>query len=82
MNYELKKELIDRGYQGVNGRMDFELSELIKACRSNFLKLIRDTGTSWVAQSTKQNKSEAYSRAGTIPEEAVARLWLALNKKI
>ncbi len=59
------------------------LSELINACGDDFFALHK-TKTGWEA-STKTGTSgdwklsKAYS--GSTPEEAVARLWLALNKK-
>lgn len=57
------------------------LSELIQACEQEFeglqqgvLKPIR-----WYAKSTR-NEDEILE--GETPDEAVARLWLALNKKV
>lgn len=53
------------------------LSELITACGNDLLQLHHYLDTKeWLAVSG----NEIYERAST-PEEAVARLWLALNKK-
>ncbi len=95
MNYELAKELKDAGFpQGVLTDRDLMLSatdnhdiadednepvhyptleELIEACGSGFQSLSRKDGHGWVAYGTKDVW-------GNTPIEAVARLWLALNK--
>jgi len=64
------------------------LSELIEACGEEFNALFsgwkdihkgyRDEDRQWRADAT--NKT-GYSCTGTTPSEAVARLWLALQKK-
>jgi hypothetical protein len=55
------------------------LSELIEACEERFWKLTkRLNATGWVAIAKAPNGGNAN---GSSPEEAVARLWLALNKK-
>ena len=49
------------------------LSELVEACGDGFECLMRQDGV-WIA-------NHANHAHGSTPEEAVARLWLALNKK-
>jgi hypothetical protein len=58
------------------------LEELIEACGENF---------AWLHQSVKSKKwaaqdfiydEDSHGGQGSTPTEAVARLWLALNKKI
>lgn len=51
------------------------LSELIEACGHNFWILQRDPITDTFVASF-----DDYNEEGKTPEEAVARLWLALNK--
>ena len=54
------------------------LSELIEACGDGFFRLSHsenNDGTEWDAESWESGEIET----GTTPEEAVARLWLALN---
>lgn len=97
MNYQLAKELKESGYQvlshGDDGRGCFgdvcvpTLSELIADCGfkwSGFGSLKIDDGI-WTA-STPVEKDEGrhfvFSQTGSTPEEAVARLWIALNKKV
>ena len=92
MNYALAKELKDAGFPKSTPRFSDEfgrgqytddvyyptLSELIESCGEKFeslrLEMGDGTGLFWRAHSS-------LSRAdGKTPEEAVARLWLALNK--
>lgn len=58
------------------------LSELIEACGDLFQVLWkREDGwiaKSWINDEIKENYHEAL---GSTPEEAVARLWLVINKK-
>lgn len=61
------------------------LSELIKACGEELEDLRRD-GHGWVAINglnweRKFDKDMTLYESGSSPEEAVANLWLALNKK-
>lgn len=61
---------------------DPTLSELIEACGSNLQALVKEDGK-WVA-AQRWNNYEGYfclERSGPTPEEAVAKLWLELNKK-
>lgn len=53
------------------------LSELIEACGGKFTGLTRDDDGVFAAHS----RIDIYTELGATPEEAVARLWLALNKK-
>lgn len=97
MTYPLAKELKDAGfYQGLGSYIHIEgdiletvrlpmhpeyayiptLSELIEACEGEFLSLAR-FGSTW--QAFRHDSHEPTH--GSTPEEAVARLWLALNKK-
>ena len=63
------------------------LSELIEACRDGFRELVRDTSTSEIiwecnVYADVDEKIEPNSwTEGNTPEEAVANLWLELNKK-
>lgn len=53
------------------------LSELIAACGENFSTLILESGK-WRCTASGY---EGYKNLYSTPSEAVARLWLALNKK-
>ena len=92
MNYELAKKLAEAGFpQHGNGswlvppdalvvrRGDRvyvpTLSELIEACGVNFLMLSQRNPGAWGAAGTPYHDVR-----GNAPEEAVARLWLALNE--
>ena len=62
------------------------LSELIEACgEQKSLGLERNYGGMWTAYKDTQLWNDVdgykYQARGTTPEEAVAKLWLALNKK-
>jgi hypothetical protein len=97
MNYELAKELKDAGFpqkgnggflvetelvgETIAGKKDTEcytptLSELIEACMPRKLHLVvtSEKSMAWVGDGTRNS-------GGSTLEEAVARLWLALNKK-
>lgn len=61
------------------------LSELIDACGKNFRMLSYDQPyVQWVAHGERENKKDIslFTNDGKTPEEAVANLWLELNKKI
>lgn len=96
MNFELAKELKDAGFpqEGVSelyfgireGRDDYTyeptLSELIEECGEKFIGIRRKLGrTNWEASFLPTPGASHIRAKGTTPEEAVARLWLALNKK-
>lgn len=56
------------------------LSELIEACGDRFSRVIQTfEPKGWEAKST--DVPQRIERKGKTPEEAVAKLWLALNKK-
>ena len=66
------------------------LSELIEACGEGFFLLEQEPhpwrqSRLWRAEAwkdaTNDNNSDVFSAGGPTPEEAVARLWLSLNKK-
>ena len=59
------------------------LSELIEACGGVFIDLRREKENEWVAKSQElinEKDNKVLLVSGTIPEEAIARLWLELNK--
>lgn len=91
MNYELAKKLKDAGFpqkyeeKNDNGALPYTptLSELIEACGYEFGGLIqyhKEHKTDyWEAYSYQGMESKTVR--GDTPEEAVANLWLELNKK-
>lgn len=94
MNYELAKQLKDNGFplptsgysvsdkDGENTLQIPTLSELIDACGINIYTLEHNNLTTdnecWYANS---GSYPGGSHRGKTPEEAVAKLWLKLNKK-
>ena len=63
------------------------LSELIEACGKNFGGLVRLSNGTWNAATPVIDTGMNYGNPsteveGSSPEEAVSRLWLALNKRI
>ena len=97
MDYELAKELKDAGFpQAGKGKWIGPpdalrwrsgnrvyvptLSELIEACGDQFISLTKDV-TGWFALGDPRNDYSRQETVGLTPEEAVARLWLALNKR-
>lgn len=94
MNYELEKKLKDAGFpqhqplvNDGNGNWNYHptLSELIEACGDRFHCLVYTTNGGmdcdrkfWSAG----NSPKVHDwQNGSSPEEAVTRLWLAINKK-
>ncbi len=59
------------------------LSELIEACGAPFGLVYSHSGKLWSAYTNKQKKGIWLGKddTGNTPEEAVANLWLELNKK-
>lgn len=60
------------------------LSELIEACGKELKNLHHYNGSyenTWVCNFTTDGKTMEWHGEGHTPEEAVARLWLALNTK-
>ncbi len=55
------------------------ISELIEACGDRFKPLAR-YGDDWCTDLCVGDKFERWASKGKTPEEAVAKLWLALNK--
>lgn len=82
MDYELKKQLIDAGYRGVNGRMDFTLEELIETCKTKYLYLhLVETPDGWCAALIEFEGSMRFNILNSeTPLIAVANLYLALKK--
>lgn len=79
MDISLKQQLEEAGYEG-----EFTLDSLVEACGSKFDYLKRDGKNFWGANKKLQyneniNKAECFW--AKTPTEAVARLWLELNKK-
>src|SRR6187549_1540843 len=54
------------------------LSELIEACGKEFNSLFLLGNGNWVAHDNSEEEPPVY---GALPEEAVAKLWLALHGK-
>jgi hypothetical protein len=97
MTYELAKKLKDAGFyqseyrignriykKGNEGLAEYgayipTLSELIEACGEEFISLNKEWKYKWQAFG-KSDKWGGFE-FGSIPEEAVALLWIALNKK-
>lgn len=85
MDYELAKHLKDAGFLIKEFLYDEKmqviypsLSELIAACGNGFYGLARaDDGSEWKVF----GKDISSHYVGNTPEEAVAKLWLALNAK-
>ncbi len=77
MEYELVKELKDAGFQWDDVEFFYpSLSELIEACGDGFFSLFR------YKNCYEANGDLGKEGRGITPEEAVARLWIALNKKL
>ena len=97
MKYELAKRLKDAGFpmdyeldnftefdkQG--GWINIDLSELIEACGDEFDSLEKRGNVYFAFGSLKDKammKIDPYRGGGMTLEEAVAELWLALNKTV
>lgn len=89
MTYELAKELKDAGFPQNMPQMDGwpckpTLSELIEECGKAMYGMYR-ADVLWHATGGKDVDDDrfmiTFEEDGSTPEEAVARLWLALNKK-
>ena len=87
MNYEQCKALKDAGFDF--SKCEYTnvvyLHELIEACGEEFLALSQGTRLktgeqTWAAEG-EDEPLEPIVVFGNTPEEAVAKLWLALNKK-
>lgn len=91
MNYELVKQLKDAGWEKYSGVPLFiddnvfppSLSELIEAIGIKFDRL-SFVGDEWLASVYTKGINlgdDIVIARGNAPEEAVAKLWLELNKK-
>lgn len=89
MNYELAKKLKEAGFpkqltKGLYFPNDVylpTLSELIEACGEGFHNLEKFK-IKWMANGCKYpDENNTYLVEGSTPEEAVANLWLVLNKE-
>lgn len=94
INYELSKDLMGAGFPHLHDDpcyfsmhesgvcVAITLEELIDACKEEFVALFRlvhaHQTMRWEAKG-KITKSKLTVGQGATPEEAVARLWLALN---
>ena len=63
------------------------LAELIEACGTSFGALVRIADGTWNAATPVIDTGMSYGNPsmeveGSTPEEAVARLWLAINEKV
>jgi hypothetical protein len=85
MNNELRQELIEAGYVG-----DFDLSSLVRACGDKFDGIVPGNTIGFIAPPRLLDKdmSNPYiqeylynSPVFYTKEEAVAHLYIALNKK-
>lgn len=57
------------------------LEELMEACGDDFYSVVRIGGGDYKAFSTDDDENTVAVTGGSTPIEAVAHLWLALNKK-
>ena len=95
MTYETAKKLKDAGFpmeyeldnfsdfDKYKAWIDIDLSELIEACGDKFdaLGKCKNDGMSRIVDGWIAVDEDNKRRWGKTPEEAVAKLWLALNKK-
>lgn len=87
MNKEIIQQLKDAGFKSnfvdgcqICGATTPTLSELIEACGISFLDLRNETGFFGAIGFEIGNRKETMQLNGKTPEEAVANLWLELNK--
>lgn len=92
MNHELALKLKEAGFPQVqphSSENDYTdctkptLSELIEACGNSFGQFVK-CSDGWVAENNWRGSNKTVTIrqiAGLNPEEAVANLWLELNKK-
>jgi len=90
MNYELALELREAGFplkfvlfhdlQQVDGAPTLE--ELIEACGNGLQSLINNREEGWIAFTNRKDETGVRMEiSGATPTEAMARLWLVINKK-
>ena len=77
ISYELARKLHDAGFQSKDNAYIPTLEELIEACGDRFAMLGKNKD-GWRSMS---NGNFGANVEGTSPDEAVANLWLILNKK-
>ena len=75
MEDSLKQQLKDVGYNG-----KFDLSSLIEACGDEFRNLTKDNEI-WSTNFIQGSEYDYGETEGKTPEEAVAKLYIKLNKK-
>ncbi len=85
MNYELAKQLKEAGFRWMEGDSQYEyrpcLSELIEACGDKLECVVQINSKKWQCNGFTINKDTMFPCTfGSTPEEAVANLWLGLNK--
>ncbi len=83
MNDALVKQLKEAGLEWDSDNHDYpSLSELIEECGEDFFQLTKGSAC-WYAEPDIELQPPTVPQMvqGTTPEEAVARLWLSLNKK-
>ncbi len=73
----IPKYFMQRVPEGDRGIRVPTLSELIEACGDDFGDLTRETDDRWIVHKS----GTLLASQGGSPEEAVAHLWLALNKE-
>jgi hypothetical protein len=90
MTKELIIELKEAGFPVRDGARNMQtgavinyqeptLPELIEACGDKFMELLRCSGPRWEAHAWPMEAGDELYLHGDSPEEAVARLWLALH---
>jgi hypothetical protein len=91
MTYELCEQLKDAGFISAGNAGSFEvdgeivqiptLSELIEACGNGFEELQRNNYWGKTPEDNPRYLIPKHSIVEKTPEEAVARLWIALNQR-
>lgn len=75
----IDSSLTDKDFKVFDYPFEPTLAELIEALGNDFYQLEKIPTKLWIARGT--NDGELYREEGETPEEAVARLYLALNSK-
>lgn len=87
MTYELARRLKDAGYKGYlhfngDGTVTYDLPELIEACgRIILMPCEQGWHTGFEGYPISHLAEDRPQSCGGTPEEAVAKLWLALNER-
>lgn len=75
-------ELLQKDWRIYSKRYSPSLSKLIEACGDDLSHIKKHNGNWWAVTHSKFDESgNNYEEQGITPEEAVANLWLALQKK-